>query len=83
MIREVSYAVPDDGHGHLAEMRVDPIGLFERVRAECGDIGQCTMTCVFVRALQPARGRNAPDESPCEIGFPDLPSRPSRTRGRT
>ena len=39
-IREVSYAVPDDGHGHLAEMRVDPIGLFERVRAECGDIGR-------------------------------------------
>ena len=40
MIPEVSYAVPDDGHGHLAEMRVDPIGLFERVRAECGAIGR-------------------------------------------
>jgi sterol 14alpha-demethylase len=40
VIPEVSYAVPDDGHGHLAEMRVDPIGLFERVRAECGDIGR-------------------------------------------
>lgn len=40
MMREVSYAVPDDGHGHLAEMRVDPIGLFERVRAECGDVGR-------------------------------------------
>jgi len=39
-IQEVSYAVPDDGHGHLAEMRVDPIGLFERVYAECGDIGR-------------------------------------------
>jgi sterol 14-demethylase len=39
-IPEVSYAVPDDGYGHLAEMRVDPIGLFERVRAECGDIGR-------------------------------------------
>jgi len=39
-IPEVSHAVPDDGHGHLAEMRVDPIGLFERVRAECGDIGR-------------------------------------------
>lgn len=39
-IREVSYAVPDDGYGHLAEMRVDPIGLFERVRAECGEIGR-------------------------------------------
>jgi len=40
VIREVSYVVPDDGHGHLAEMRVDPIGLFERVRAECGAIGR-------------------------------------------
>lgn len=40
-VREVSYAVPDeDGWGHLAEMRVDPIGLFDRVRAECGDIGR-------------------------------------------
>lgn len=39
-IREVSYAVPDDGHGHLAEMRVDPIGLFQRVYDECGDIGR-------------------------------------------
>lgn len=39
-IQEVSYAVPDDGHGHLAEMRVDPIGLFERVHDECGDIGR-------------------------------------------
>jgi sterol 14-demethylase len=39
-IPEVSYVVEDDGHGHLAEMRVDPIGLFERVRAECGDIGR-------------------------------------------
>ena len=39
-IREVSYVVEDDGYGHLAEMRVDPIGLFERVRAECGEIGR-------------------------------------------
>jgi sterol 14alpha-demethylase len=39
-IREVSYAVPDDGHGHLAEMRVDPVGLFQRVYDECGEIGR-------------------------------------------
>ncbi|MCD4526007.1 cytochrome P450 [Nocardioides sp. cx-173] len=44
-IPQVSYAVPDtDGSagdwGHLAEMRVDPIGLFQRVRDECGDIGR-------------------------------------------
>lgn len=28
------------GTGHLPEMRVDPIGLFDRVRAECGDVGR-------------------------------------------
>jgi sterol 14-demethylase len=28
------------GTGHLPEMRVDPIGLFHRVREECGDIGR-------------------------------------------
>ncbi|WP_322936446.1 cytochrome P450 [Nocardioides bizhenqiangii] len=28
------------GTGHLPEMRVDPIGLFTRVRDECGDIGR-------------------------------------------
>jgi sterol 14-demethylase len=40
-IREVSVAVPDpDGHGHLAEMRIDPVALFERVHAECGEIGR-------------------------------------------
>ena len=39
-IPEVSYAVENDGYGHLAEMRVDPIGLFHRVRDECGDIGR-------------------------------------------
>ncbi|MBE9373797.1 cytochrome P450 [Saccharopolyspora sp. HNM0983] len=26
-------------HGHLEELRTDPIGLFERVRQECGDVG--------------------------------------------
>ena len=28
-----------DEHGHLEELRTDPIALLERVRAECGDIG--------------------------------------------
>jgi sterol 14-demethylase len=27
-------------HGHLEELRHDPIGLMRRVRAECGDVGQ-------------------------------------------
>ncbi|GAB2860703.1 cytochrome P450 [Nocardioides pacificus] len=39
-IPEVSYAVPDDGYGHLAELRTDPIGLLYRIREECGDIGR-------------------------------------------
>jgi sterol 14-demethylase len=26
-------------HGHLEELRADPIGLMRRVRAECGDVG--------------------------------------------
>ncbi len=39
-IPEVSYAVADDGYGHLAELRTDPIGLLQRVRDECGAIGR-------------------------------------------
>lgn len=35
-------SVPEiiQGTGHLPEMRVDPISLFHRVRAECGDVGR-------------------------------------------
>jgi sterol 14-demethylase len=49
MIREVSVLVNDEdqtvpeiirGTGHLPEMRIDPIGLFHRVREECGDVGR-------------------------------------------
>ncbi|GAA1479781.1 cytochrome P450 [Gordonia sinesedis] len=29
----------DGDHGHLDELATDPIGLFRRVRAECGDVG--------------------------------------------
>src|SRR3546814_18527668 len=29
----------DGGPGHLEELRRDPIGLMERVRAECGHVG--------------------------------------------
>ena len=27
-------------HGHLEEFRTDPIALMQRVRTECGDVGQ-------------------------------------------
>ena len=37
---EVSRRHPEDPHGHLEELREDPIGLLERVRAECGDVGR-------------------------------------------
>src|SRR4051812_12156974 len=30
----------EGGTGHLEELRRDPIGLMERVRAECGDVGE-------------------------------------------
>jgi sterol 14-demethylase len=36
----VSQKFPDDPNGHLEEMRTDPIGLLNRVREECGDIGR-------------------------------------------
>jgi len=29
----------DEQHGHLEEFRTDPIGLMQRVRDECGDVG--------------------------------------------
>ena len=40
MIQEVSRLFPDDPHGHLQELRTDPIGLLHRVRDECGDVGR-------------------------------------------
>ncbi|WP_370288804.1 cytochrome P450 [Nocardioides sp.] len=48
-VPEVSMALDDHdpdvpaiirGTGHLPEMRVDPVGLFHRVREECGDVGR-------------------------------------------
>jgi sterol 14-demethylase len=33
----------DGGTGHLEELRRDPIGLMQRVRHECGDVGQFRM----------------------------------------
>ncbi|MCZ4500548.1 MAG: cytochrome, partial [Marmoricola sp.] len=39
-IREVSRRFPDSEHGHLEDLRDDPIDLLHRVREECGDIGR-------------------------------------------
>jgi sterol 14-demethylase len=38
-IPEVSGRQPDE-FGHLQELRTDPIGLLQRVRDECGDVGR-------------------------------------------
>ena len=39
-IREVSRRFPDSEHGHLEDLRDDPIDLLHRVHDECGDIGR-------------------------------------------
>ncbi|WP_330760615.1 cytochrome P450 [Haloechinothrix halophila] len=39
-IPEVSRRYPDDPHGHLRELRTDPIALLHRVRDECGELGR-------------------------------------------
>jgi sterol 14-demethylase len=36
----VSSAFPGHEHGHLEDLRHDPIGLLHRTRAECGDVGR-------------------------------------------
>ena len=66
-IPEVSYAVPDDGFGHLAELRTDPIGLLQRVREECGDIGRFRLADRDVVMVSGAEGNEqffrAPDST--------------------
>ncbi|MFS3127996.1 cytochrome P450 [Nocardioides sp. Bht2] len=39
-IPEVSSGFPGHEHGHLEDLRNDPIGLLHRVRDECGDVGR-------------------------------------------
>ncbi len=39
-IKEVSSEFPDDPHGHLEDLRHDPVGLLFRVREECGEVGR-------------------------------------------
>ncbi len=52
--------------GHLEELRVDPIGLLERVRAECGDVGRFRLADRDVVLLTGAEANEvffrAPDE---------------------
>ena len=66
-VPEVSFAVPDDGFGHLAELRTDPIGLLQRVRDECGDIGRFRLADRDVVMVSGAEGNEqffrAPDST--------------------
>jgi len=39
-IAEVSRRFPNSPHGHLEDLRDDPIDLLHRVRDECGDVGR-------------------------------------------
>ncbi|WP_110208113.1 cytochrome P450 [Nocardioides daejeonensis] len=39
-IPEVSSEFPGHEHGHLEDLRHDPVGLLHRVREECGDVGR-------------------------------------------
>lgn len=56
----------DGPNGHLDELRTDPIGLLERVRAECGDVGQFLLVDRPVTLLTDADANEtffrAPDE---------------------
>ena len=53
-------------HGHLEELRTDPIGLMQRVREECGDVGTFRLADKDVVLLSGAEANEvffrAPDE---------------------
>jgi sterol 14-demethylase len=56
----------EEENGHLEELRVDPIALLERVRAECGDVGRFGLGSREVVLLSGAEANEfffrAPDE---------------------
>ncbi|MEQ6900663.1 cytochrome P450 [Nocardioides sp. YIM 152588] len=62
-------SVPDiiQGTGHLPEMRVDPIALFQRVRDECGDIGRFRLADKDVVLVTGAEANEAFFRSPDEV----------------
>jgi sterol 14-demethylase len=54
-------------HGHLDELRHDPIGLMQRVRAECGDVGQFRLAQRDVVLLTGAEANEAFFRAPEEV----------------
>ena len=57
--------VGEDG-SHLEELRTDPIGLMERVRAECGDVGSFLLADRPVALLSGAEANEAYFRAPEE-----------------
>jgi sterol 14-demethylase len=55
------------GTGHLPEMRVDPIGLFHRVREECGDVGRFRLADRDVVMVSGAEANEAFFRAPEEV----------------
>jgi len=75
-IPEVSIIVDDQGTdvpaiikgtGHLPEMRVDPIGLFHRVRDECGDLGRFRLADKQVVLVSGAEANEAFFRAPDDV----------------
>ncbi|MCW2752759.1 MAG: cytochrome [Marmoricola sp.] len=66
-IREVSRRFPDSEHGHLEDLRDDPIDLLHRVRAECGDIGRFRLADRDVVLVTGAQANEAFFRAPDEI----------------
>jgi len=62
-------SVPDiiRGTGHLPEMRVDPIGLFHRVRDECGDLGRFRLADKDVVLVSGAEANEAFFRAPDDV----------------
>ncbi|MCW2785985.1 MAG: cytochrome [Marmoricola sp.] len=65
-IPEVSHRFPESEHGHLEDLRDDPIDLLHRVRDECGDIGRFRLAdrdVVLVTGAEPNEAFfRAPDD---------------------
>ncbi|MGW3484608.1 cytochrome P450 [Rhodococcus indonesiensis] len=62
-------------HGHLAELRTDPIGLMKRVREECGDVGVFRLADRNVVLLSGARAnefffRSADEDLDQQAAYP-------------
>ncbi|MFL6160550.1 MAG: hypothetical protein ACJ72D_31050, partial [Marmoricola sp.] len=66
-IKEVSRRFPDSEHGHLEDLRDDPIDLLHRVRDECGDIGRFRLADRDVVLVTGAEANEAFFRAPDEI----------------